>query len=1623
MLLYNKKAVISLLLAAGLIICGIPFPGAVNEVSASQLQPSEIVNETVEEQLEVSAPTPVLASASTPTRLEALTSLAETALRYGRNIEGSKYPQLFVDGIDPTTKEATIWNKFTNDKYYVSNLYGQTNFLKMLVGLTEMTGDNRYKDAAYDQIQVRYNTPDSSTQVHDGLVDTNGLFYAGGHSVTDIMHGKQGYLYHETKDYQLPVELYYAVDPEGYEKYVTAYWNTHVYDASQLIMNRHGYYNDPLKNGDFWSSAYTNPSAWVESDTCPFICTANDMIELAYYQYIQSGEEKYRIWADRLLDKYIGITDTTTGLTGPVYGIMVRDNGPTDSYRDRWLYNFIGADYVDDLGNDYSMLTKWDSQIVGETQKLDRNTVQDTCGYGPQIYIDLYEKLGDSDSVSKEKMYDFVKGNMLGFVRYIYDANNHWFKTPISTNGTDFNDGTGRALVAPRAGYYLNEGDSFPANEMVVPLVLKSLIDSVNMMKPEDAAEAEELWAAARSWAKKEGLGDIGTAMGENVKVNLNTGNRDPYYVMAVISLYKYTGNEQYYNLAVRMADNIMASWYNPSTGLFTAYPNSPYVKYDTVYMYAVFAVEAMTQGMLDKITLDMGHNGLDYLHDGMGQVYDTEVFYTRAKIKAQAVNAEKQSYSLVYDNIPNHVINDIAFHENKRAIRQMVAIGAMDVDASGNFNPNATVSRGELVEMVVDLFGFDNTTVADNFRFTDVTDKPYYMAVVAAENAGILDVNLGATTFSGDAIITREEASSIIVNALRVATPEKTYYVADSLYRLEDKETIAAWAKDYADIATNYRLMVDITEDTFEPKAYVTRNMVATIFQNLCRYIEIPELEKVNVSVTPYNADSQVVTYSSSNSTVVEVDEQGRLYPLRAGTAVITAKVDQVSTTTTVTVSASQEWMLKEITINGEALPGFASDVLHYDYNLLWGTTEIPAVAATAFDGAQVEIKLPKQVPGRVELNVVGSDVIYSIDLNNARVDYTVYEDFDDEVGTVVENITTEKFNWFTQGESGNYMPYWRTVSRSDVDGSPIGDNALHFPYVHELGLSAAALRLTIGDRYWYELGDASDDMVVVTELEFAVKNMAEHDGDIDICYSEPIGTGTASFARFVLSKNQLKRRVNSTEFQTGSICTLEDNRFYQLVTVLDKKNKTYSWYLDGTLMEENVPSFHDNINTYNTVYFSMYSDTENSGVEVFYDNIRVYEVQKSVFEGGQSVFPAVPTPAPTSAPTTTAAPTARPQSTAKPVLTPVPDDGFQPVLPDDDITLTPVPDTGFQPVLPPDEDVHVHTENEKGYCDTCGAIVNGKVAVAARQLILNDDIGVTFYFDFTDAVIKDNVKVKFKFGNVVKSQMAFANNADVIVKNEVETVGGDAAYGFLCGLYAYEMNKTITAEVYERDVLIGKFKYSVEQYAEKQLADENNSAETKELINAMLLYGRLSQLHFNKDVKDLVNVDETVTLKVLSDTEKSALNNSELYPARPASAVSEGIKLKGMTLVLFAETALRAGFEFEQGYSLENFKFEAYNVTNGNTPVEDGYTGIYDGVNYFDIPGIRPDKLDDLYNIVVKNHNDEELMNFNYSPFSYVRSKLNAEDATLVDVVTALYRYNEAAKAFVAAHPPTTK
>jgi len=84
--------------------------------------------------------------------LNAVIEFADNVLKYGRDTYGPKHTPLFVDGLNVNTHEPVKWIAPNGDRWILSNLASQQNLFRTLDGLTRITGDPKYKQAAMDAI-------------------------------------------------------------------------------------------------------------------------------------------------------------------------------------------------------------------------------------------------------------------------------------------------------------------------------------------------------------------------------------------------------------------------------------------------------------------------------------------------------------------------------------------------------------------------------------------------------------------------------------------------------------------------------------------------------------------------------------------------------------------------------------------------------------------------------------------------------------------------------------------------------------------------------------------------------------------------------------------------------------------------------------------------------------------------------------------------------------------------------------------------------------------------------------------------------------------------------------------------------------------------------------------------------------------------------------------------------------------------------------------------------------------------------------------------------------------------------------------------------------------------------
>ena len=522
-------------------------------------------------------------------RLEAVVQFADNVLRHGRDRYGPKPTPLLVDGLNVDTLEPVRW-VYKGQQWIPSNLASQQNLFRTLVGLSNLTGDGRYKQAAKQAIAYHY----------QHLRSPCGLLYWGGHRFIDLrthtVVGEQNS--HELK-FSLPFyELMWEVDPAATEQFLKALWNAHVLDWGKLDFNRHGRYGK--KMGALWESEFHNPQPFFEGEGLTFINCGTDLIYAGVMLYKFTGDRPALLWAKRLAERYVKARHPETQLGAYQYSKPQRKKQPPatgpvptgSEYGDR-AENQFGAEFGPAAREGYML--------------LDPDSIY---GHNAIAQLHLAELLGAEGA----NLLQWTRQGLLACAKHVYDPQSNTVR-PMLADGTDL---TG--YVVKRDGYYGKAGTVFRA-QRASSLLFWSFAFAHRLTGD------STLWQTARSIARGQGLGDLGTAPGDSVQVNLKTDNADPVALLGVLEVWRTAEAPAYRDLGRRIGDNILRRRF--LKGFFLPGPEYLNAKFDSTEPLALLTLDAMLRGKPEAVPRYIGGRG--YIHgpdDGLGRAYDSRAIW-----------------------------------------------------------------------------------------------------------------------------------------------------------------------------------------------------------------------------------------------------------------------------------------------------------------------------------------------------------------------------------------------------------------------------------------------------------------------------------------------------------------------------------------------------------------------------------------------------------------------------------------------------------------------------------------------------------------------------------------------------------------------------------------------------------------------------------------------------------------------------------------------------------------------------------------------------------------------------------------------------------------------------------
>ncbi|MHC4807941.1 MAG: hypothetical protein ACYTBX_17010, partial [Planctomycetota bacterium] len=467
--------------------------------------------------------------------LDAVREFADNVLEHGRDTYGKSTP-LFVDGLmvrdpnDPSYGKDGVfkpveWIAPNGDRWIISNLASQQTFFRMLVGLTAITGDPKYKQAAMDAIKYAF----------ENLRSPNGLLYWGGQTVYDVKADKvcEGRNQHVFKAFYPYYELMWQVNPEATREIIESFWASHILDWSNLDMDRIAPL-DRLRVPKGWEQEYKpGPVFFVSSLPWgnSFFSTGSDLFYAATILSELSGKDKPLVWAKRIARRYIETRDSKTGISVLKYSLSGDETKQkhcqlSDDFKGHETVSgriFIFADYPSVQGRRRAL--GFDTNLRGWVCEL---------------------LLGDWLGVEGQEFRQWSLEELTAWGRVAYRKEDNSF-IPMLTDGTSLE---GYALK--RDGYYGAKGMVFK------PLSASPLYLWAYALAYRVTADSF-MWEMVRNIALGNGFGDIGPRPNHPSSLIRQTAVADSYALLGFLELYRKTGRKAFLEMATSIGDNILA--------------------------------------------------------------------------------------------------------------------------------------------------------------------------------------------------------------------------------------------------------------------------------------------------------------------------------------------------------------------------------------------------------------------------------------------------------------------------------------------------------------------------------------------------------------------------------------------------------------------------------------------------------------------------------------------------------------------------------------------------------------------------------------------------------------------------------------------------------------------------------------------------------------------------------------------------------------------------------------------------------------------------------------------------------------------------------------------------------
>lgn len=471
--------------------------------------------------------------------LEAVTTYADNVLANGRDVYGEKHTPLFVDGLNVDTGKPVEWiyggaypdhpvkkwNKYEilavqhrGDRWMLSDMANQQTLFRTLDGLSTITGDAKYRDAAMEATRYAFKN----------LQSKSGALFWGAHIAYDALGDKivlEQHM-HEMKFHFPHFPLMMEVSKKDTLDVIEAMWEIHILDWKTLDMNRHGEHLMQSPPRFPWTHRYAPETPPFRATGLSFCGTGCDLMlaGIEYYRYTNRGAPLE--WSQRLGSRFSDGRHPDTGLVGYQYTIPDNDRAAKQFGGDANEATLLGPDMIRFRYPRMAVSWIYYSDLTGLPYFRD-------------------EAIADLKALAK-----------------------HAYRPADNTVIGVFTDGTKIDLTKLKKGDYYSEKRLRPRE--AEPIYFRAYAMAYRASGGKDS----DLWKMTGTLARHYDLGDFDT-----MALNLETQADDPEILHGVLELYRATGKPEFLTLAKKIGDNLIRKRFNK--GYFSRSKDFVNVRFD----------------------------------------------------------------------------------------------------------------------------------------------------------------------------------------------------------------------------------------------------------------------------------------------------------------------------------------------------------------------------------------------------------------------------------------------------------------------------------------------------------------------------------------------------------------------------------------------------------------------------------------------------------------------------------------------------------------------------------------------------------------------------------------------------------------------------------------------------------------------------------------------------------------------------------------------------------------------------------------------------------------------------------------------------------------------------------